>query len=147
MKVRSIVIINNNVNCFNRRLNHFINKPSSKVNACTIKDSAIVKNHVDACTETHTLNNNEPCDNDNEASDNEESNNESSDNEESDNEASDNEASDNEPCDNKEKSSDQKLIYQVNKIVETSKGFLNNINKIRTFTNDLQDEIFSNDPR
>ena len=32
-------------------------------------------------------------------------------------------------------------------IVEASKGFLNNINKIHTFTNDLQDEIFSNDPR
>ena len=37
-----------------------------------------------------TLNNNEPCDNDNEASDNEPC----------DNEASDNEASGNEPCDN-----------------------------------------------
>ena len=32
-------------------------------------------------------------------------------------------------------------------IVEASKGFLNNINKKCTFTNDLQDEIFSNDPR
>ena len=40
-----------------------------------------------------------------------------------------------------------KLIDQVNMIVEASKGFLNNINKICTFRNDLQDEIFSNDPR
>ena len=102
VKVRSI-IINNKVSCFNRRLNRFnkrlnrfINKPSSKIIACTIKDSAIVKNHVDgststddlivknhvdACTETDTFNNKEPCDNDNESSDNE--------------------ASDNEPCDNK----------------------------------------------
>ena len=32
-------------------------------------------------------------------------------------------------------------------IVEASKGFLNNINKKCTFTNDLQDEIFSNDPQ
>ena len=31
-------------------------------------------------------------------------------------------------------------------IVEASKAFLNNINKIRTLTNDLQDELFSDDP-
>ena len=31
-------------------------------------------------------------------------------------------------------------------IAEASKGFLNNINKIRTLTNDLQDEILSNGP-
>ena len=30
VKVRSIIIINNMVNCFNRRFNCFINKPSSK---------------------------------------------------------------------------------------------------------------------
>ena len=30
VKVRSIIIINNTVNCFNRRFNCFINKPSSK---------------------------------------------------------------------------------------------------------------------
>ena len=30
VKVRSIIIINNMVNCFNRRFNFFINKPSSK---------------------------------------------------------------------------------------------------------------------
>ena len=127
-----------------------------------LDDDHIVKNHVDACTETDRLNNNEPCDNDNEASgneasdneesdteesDNEASDNEASDNEASDNEESDNEASDNEACDNEEKSSDQKLIDQLNMIVEARKGFLNNINKIRTFTSDLQDDIFSNDPR
>ena len=178
VKVRSIVInikvnrFNKRSNHFNKRFNRFINKASSKINASTIKDSAIVKNHVDAststddlivknhvdaststddhivknhvdactstddhivknhvdaCTETDTLNNNEPCDNDNEASDNEES--------------------DNEARDNEEKSSDQKLIDQVNMIVEASKGFLNNIDKIRTFTNDLQGDIFSNDLR
>ena len=56
MKVRSI-FINIKVNCFNKRFNRFnmrfncfFNKPSSKTNACTIKDSAIVKNHVDVCT-------------------------------------------------------------------------------------------------
>ena len=116
MKVRSI-LINIKVNRFNKRFNRFINKASSKINACTIKDSAIVENHVDASTSTDdlivknhidasaeadTLNNNEPCDNDNEASDNE------------------------------EKSSAQKLIDQINMIIEASKGFLNNINKIRT---------------
>ena len=68
VKVHSI-IINNKINCFkrrfnrcNRRFNHFnkrynrfINKASSKINACTIKDSAIVKNQVDACTRTDYL--------------------------------------------------------------------------------------------
>ena len=172
VKVRSILInikvnrFNKRFNRFNKRFNRFINKASSKINASTIKDSAIVKNHVDAststddlivknhvdactstnylivenhvdactstddlivknhvdaCTVTDTLNNNKPCDNDNEASDNEAS-------------------------DNKEKSSVQKLIDQVNMIVEASKAFLNNINKIRTLTNDLQDELFSDDP-
>ena len=61
VKVHSIIIYNK-VNCFNRRFNRFnkrfnlfINKASSKINACTIKDSAIVKNHVDACTSTDDL--------------------------------------------------------------------------------------------
>ena len=61
VKVWSI-ITNNKVNCFNRRFNcfirrfnHFINKKSWKINACTIKDSAIVKNHVNACTSTDDL--------------------------------------------------------------------------------------------
>ena len=50
MKVRSIVV-NNIASYRNRRLNRF-NKLSStsKINACTKKDSAIVKNQVDACT-------------------------------------------------------------------------------------------------
>ena len=117
-----------------------------------LDDDHIVKNHVDACTETDRLNNNEPCDNDNEASDNEESDNEesvneASDNEASDNEESDNEASDNEACDNEEKSSDQKLTDQLNMIVEASKCMSNNINKIRILIDDLRDEIFSDDPR
>ena len=102
-----------------------------------LDDDHIVKNHVDACTETDRLNNNEPCDNGNEASDNEAS----------DNEESDNEASDNEVCDNEEKSSDQKLIDQLNMIVEASKCISNNINKIRILIDDLRDEIFSDDPR
>ena len=54
VKVWSI-ITNNKVNCFNRRFNHFINKKSWKINACTIKDSAIVKNHINACTSTDDL--------------------------------------------------------------------------------------------
>ena len=49
VKVRSI-LINIKVNRFNKRFNRFFNKPSSKTNACTIKDSTIVKNHVDVCT-------------------------------------------------------------------------------------------------
>ena len=39
-----------------------------------------------------------------------------------------------------------KLIGQVNMIAEARKSFLNNINKIRILTNDLQDELFSDDP-
>ena len=197
VKVRSI-IINNKVNCFNRKLdrfnkrfNLFINKTSSKINACAIKGSAIVKNNidvctstddlivinnidvctstndlivknqvdactstgdlivknnidvctstddlivknqVDACTEIDTLNN-EPCDNDNEPVDNK---------------YIDNEACDNEPIDNKEKSNNQKLIDQVNMVFEARKGFLNNIDKMSILKDDLQDEIFSDDPQ
>ena len=55
VKAQSIVI-NNKAICSNNRFNHFINrfnrfinKSSSKTNAHTIKDSAIVKNQVDAC--------------------------------------------------------------------------------------------------
>ena len=33
----------------NRRLNRFNKSLSSKINVCTKKDSAIVKNQVDAC--------------------------------------------------------------------------------------------------
>ena len=40
---------------FNVRFNRFINKSSLKTNACSIKDSAIVKNHVDACTSKNDL--------------------------------------------------------------------------------------------
>ena len=57
VKVRSILLVNIKVNRFNKRFNRFnmrfnrfFNKPSSKTNACPIKDSAIVKNHVDVCT-------------------------------------------------------------------------------------------------
>ena len=46
MKVRTIVV-NNIAKIRNRRLNK---SSSSKINACTKKDSAIVKNQVDACT-------------------------------------------------------------------------------------------------
>ena len=61
VKVRSIVInikvnrFNKRFNRFNKRFNRFINKPSTKTNARTIKDSAIIKNHVDACTSTDDL--------------------------------------------------------------------------------------------
>ena len=70
VKVRSILVnikvnrFNKRFNRFNKRFNRFINKPSSKTNARTIKDSAIVKkhvddlivkNHVDACTNTDNL--------------------------------------------------------------------------------------------
>ena len=61
VKARSI-FINITANRFNKRFdrfnmmfNRFVNKSSSKTNACTIKDSAIVKNHVDACTNTDDL--------------------------------------------------------------------------------------------
>ena len=61
VKVRSI-LINIKVNCFNKRFNRlnkrfncFFNKASSKINACTIKDSTIVKNHVDVSTSTVDL--------------------------------------------------------------------------------------------
>ena len=54
VKVRSI-FINIKANRFNKRFNRFINKPSSKINACTIKYSAIIKNHVDTCTSTDDL--------------------------------------------------------------------------------------------
>ena len=37
------------------KFNCFINKSSLKTNACTIKDSAIVKNDVDACTSKNHL--------------------------------------------------------------------------------------------
>ena len=61
VKVRSIVIsnkaicFNNTFNRFNERFNHFMNKSSSKINACTKKDSAIVKNHINVCTSTDDL--------------------------------------------------------------------------------------------
>ena len=61
MKARSIFInikanrFNKRFDRFNMRLNHFINKSSLKTNAFTIKDSAIVKNYVDACTSTDDL--------------------------------------------------------------------------------------------
>ena len=41
---------NKNFDRLNIRFNRFNNKISLKTNACTIKDSAIVKNNVDACT-------------------------------------------------------------------------------------------------
>ena len=56
MKVRSILInikinrFNKRFNRFSMRFNRFFNKPLSKTNACTIKDSTIIKNHVDVCT-------------------------------------------------------------------------------------------------
>ena len=40
---------------FNVRFNCFINKSSLKTNVCTIKNSAIVKNHVDVCTSKNDL--------------------------------------------------------------------------------------------
>ena len=45
-RVRCIVI-NNIVNRYNRRLHKSSSSSSSKINACTKKDSAIVKNRVD----------------------------------------------------------------------------------------------------
>ena len=53
MKARSIFInikanrFHKRFDRFNMRFNRFINKSLSKINARTIKDSAIVKNHVD----------------------------------------------------------------------------------------------------
>ena len=41
---------NRRFNRFNKKLNRSVNISSSKINACTIKDSAIVKNRVDAYT-------------------------------------------------------------------------------------------------
>ena len=46
--------LNKRFDRFNMRFNRFINKSSLKTNVCT-KDSAIVKNHVDACTNTDDL--------------------------------------------------------------------------------------------
>ena len=46
MKVRSIVV-NNIAKLRNRRLHKSSSSSSSKINACTKKDSAIVKNRVD----------------------------------------------------------------------------------------------------
>ena len=60
-KARSIFInikanrFNKRFDRFNMRFNRFINKSSLKTNACTIKDSAIVKNHADACTSKNDL--------------------------------------------------------------------------------------------
>ena len=56
VKLRSILInikvnrFNKRFNRFNMRFNRFFNKPLSKANACTIKYSAIIKNHIDVCT-------------------------------------------------------------------------------------------------
>ena len=53
MKTQFIII---NAKIKTNKVNHSDNKPSSKINvACTIKDSAIVKNHVGACTSTDDL--------------------------------------------------------------------------------------------
>ena len=41
------IVINNIVNRYNRRLHKSSSSSSSKINACTKKDSAIVKNRVD----------------------------------------------------------------------------------------------------
>ena len=60
VKARSIFInvkanrFNKMFDHFNIRFNRFINKSSLKTNACT-KDSAIVKNRVDACTSKNNL--------------------------------------------------------------------------------------------
>ena len=61
VKARSI-FINITANSFNKRFDRFnmrfkcfINKSLLKTNASTIKDSTIVKNHVDACTNTDDL--------------------------------------------------------------------------------------------
>ena len=61
VKTRSI-FINVKANRFNKmfdrfdmRFNRFINKTSLKTNACTTKDSAIIKNHADACTSKNDL--------------------------------------------------------------------------------------------
>ena len=61
VKARSI-FTNIKANRFNKRFdrfimrcNRFINKSSLKSNACTIKDSAIVKNHADALTSKNDL--------------------------------------------------------------------------------------------
>ena len=61
MKARSIFInvkanrFNKSFDRFNIRFNRFINKSSLKTNACTIKDSAIVKNNVDPCISKNDL--------------------------------------------------------------------------------------------
>ena len=61
MKARSIFNnvkanrFNKSFDQFNIRFNRFINKSSLKTNGCTIKDSTIVKNHVDACTSKNDL--------------------------------------------------------------------------------------------
>ena len=53
IKTQFIII---NAKIKTNKVNHSNNKPSSKINvACTIKDSAIVKNHVGACTSTDDL--------------------------------------------------------------------------------------------
>ena len=84
MKAQFIII---NAKIKTNKVNHSNNKPSSKINvACTIKDSAIaknhvgartstddliVKNHVDVCTSTDDVctNENEPCTSKNDDSD------------------------------------------------------------------------------
>ena len=61
VKVRSILInikvnrFNKRFNRLNKRFNRFINKASSKINACTVKDSTIIKNYVDVSTSTDDL--------------------------------------------------------------------------------------------
>ena len=83
VKVRSIVI-NNIANLYNRKVNRFterLNKSLSKINARTKKDSAIVKNQVDACSikddkpSNNDNNDNKPGNNDNKDNNNNQDNN------------------------------------------------------------------------
>ena len=143
VKVRFILInikinrFNKRFNRFNKRLNRFINKASSK-------DSVIVKNHVDACTETDMPNNKEPCDNEQCDNDNNKSKLQVTINVNYENDDIIKEHTTKDKSIKPEKEvlihKKNKVVDQVNLISKIRSDYLKNINEISEIMNDLHDD-------
>ena len=143
VKVRSI-LINIKVNRFNKRFNRFNKRFNRFINKASSKDSVIVKNHVDACTETDMPNNKEPCDNEQCDNDNNKSKLQVTINVNYENDDIIKEHTTKDKSIKPEKEvlihKKNKVVDQVNLISKIRSDYLKNINEISEIMNDLHDD-------